>query len=124
EWPVTDLATLGLGAVTVPIYPTLTAHQVRFMVENSQAKVAVVSSPAQLDKMLEAAAGLPLAAVIVMDPAPSRANVHSFARVQESGRAARAQAPDAFRQSAAAVRPDDLATIIYTSGTTGEPKGA
>ena len=124
EWPVTDLAILGLGAVTVPIYPTLTAHQIRFMVENSQAKVAVVSSPAQLDKLLEAAAGLPLLGVVTMDPAPARANVHSFTGVGERGRAARARAPEAFRAAAAAIRPDDLATIIYTSGTTGEPKGA
>src|SRR5262245_4511654 len=53
EWPVVDLAVLGLGAVTVPIYPTLTSAQVRFIVENSEARIAVVSSPAQLDKMLE-----------------------------------------------------------------------
>ncbi len=124
EWPLADLATLGLGAVTVPIYPTLTAHQVRFMVENSQAKVAVVSTPAQLDKMLDASSGLPLEAVVVMDPAPARARVQALARVMEAGREARTQTPGAFLESAAAVRGDDLATIIYTSGTTGDPKGA
>ena len=53
EWPVTDLAILGTGAVTVPIYPTLTAQQVRFIVQDSGAKLIVVSTPAQLDKMIE-----------------------------------------------------------------------
>jgi long-chain acyl-CoA synthetase len=125
EWPITDLAILGLGAVTVPIYPTLTAHQVRYLVENSQAKVAVVSSAAQLEKMLEAAAGLPLATVIHMDPAPSsRPGTRAFGAMLDHGRSLREREPEAFRASAGAIRPDDLATIIYTSGTTGEPKGA
>jgi len=124
EWPLTDLATLGLGAVTVPIYPTLTPQQVRYMVENSQAKVAVVSTAAQLEKMLAASAGLPLVTVVLLEPGPERAGVISMATLLERGRAARERAPGAFRDAAAAVRPDDLATIIYTSGTTGEPKGA
>jgi long-chain acyl-CoA synthetase len=38
EWPVTDLAVLGLGAVTVPIYPTLTVAQCRFILDNAEAK--------------------------------------------------------------------------------------
>ncbi len=125
EWPLVDLAVLGLGAVTVPIYPTLTTHQVRYIVENSEARIAVVSSAAQLDKMLEGAAGLPrLAAVIHMDPAPARPMTHAFEALIERGRALCRQAPEGFRQAARAVRSDHLATIIYTSGTTGEPKGA
>src|SRR5688572_4235191 len=53
EWPLTDLAVLALGAVTVPIYPTLTAQQVRWLIENSGARVAVVSTPSLLGKMPE-----------------------------------------------------------------------
>ena len=44
EWPVCDLAILGLGAVTVPIYPTLTAQQCQYILHNSEAKVALVSN--------------------------------------------------------------------------------
>lgn len=124
EWPVTDLATLGLGAVTVPIYPTLTASQIRFMLQNSGAKVVVVSTADQLAKIIEATSGLSVEALVVMDGAPAGANARGFSQVMERGKAARAQTPDAFRTAAAAVRPEDLATIIYTSGTTGEPKGA
>ncbi len=43
EWPIADLAILGLGAVSVPIYPTLTAEQCRYILENSEAKAAIVS---------------------------------------------------------------------------------
>jgi long-chain acyl-CoA synthetase len=44
EWAITDLATLGQGAVTVPIYPTLTAPQSLHILENSEARIVVVSN--------------------------------------------------------------------------------
>src|SRR5262245_13770420 len=49
EWALTDLAVLGLNAVTVTIYPTLTAAQARGLLENCEAKVLVVSTRAQLE---------------------------------------------------------------------------
>ena len=52
EWAITDLATLGQGAVTVPVYPTLTAPQIRYILENAEARVCVVSNAAQLEKVL------------------------------------------------------------------------
>jgi len=126
EWAVTDLAILGLGAITVPIYPTLTAPQVRYILENSESKVLVVSTPAQLEKVESIAGGLPaLAEIVVMDPpTPSVGRARAFASVTEQGLGARTADPGAFRRSADAVKSEDLATIIYTSGTTGEPKGA
>ena len=126
EWPVSDLATLGLGAVTVPIYPTLTAQQVRYVLENSEAKVCIVSTPAQLDKVHQIADSLPnLKAIVAMEPAPpSSGRSSSFAELLAEGERRRAAAPDEFKRSADAAQPGDLATIIYTSGTTGDPKGA
>lgn len=126
EWALTDLAALGIGAVSVPIYPTLTAQQVRYILENSEAKVCVVSTPAQYDKIQQIAGELPaLRVILAMEPAPVLGGRgQSFAHLVDSGRALREQAPGAFRQSAALVKPDDVATIIYTSGTTGDPKGA
>jgi long-chain acyl-CoA synthetase len=126
EWAVSDLATLGLGAVTVPIYPTLTAQQTRYILQNSSAKVVVVSTPAQLDKVVQVADGLPaLETIVAMEPAPpATGRAKSFASVAAEGAKRRAAEPDAFRKGADALRAGDLATIIYTSGTTGEPKGA
>jgi long-chain acyl-CoA synthetase len=126
EWAVSDLAILGLGAVTVPIYPTLTTQQVRYILDNAEARVVIVSTPAQLDKTAQIAETLPRVEVIVaMEPAPpARGRARSFADVQAAGAKVRESDPGAFRRGADAVRPDDLATIIYTSGTTGEPKGA
>jgi long-chain acyl-CoA synthetase len=127
EWAVTDLATLGQGAVTVPIYPTLTAPQIRFILDNAEAGVCVLSGLAQLEKVLAIADSLPrLKTLLVMDPPPAARDprVRAWATVLAEGERRRAAEPGAFRAMADATRPGDLATIIYTSGTTGEPKGA
>ncbi len=125
EWPVTDLAILGLGAVTVPIYPTLTSQQVRYLLQNSEARLVVVSTAAQFEKVLEAVAGLPAPIPIVpMDAVAARPDARTWASLIERGRSRHEQAPKAFEEAVRAVRPEDVATIIYTSGTTGEPKGA
>jgi long-chain acyl-CoA synthetase len=59
-----------------------------------------------------------------MDTLPAFPGGHAMAALVERSRAIREREPQAFRESAGSVRPDDVATIIYTSGTTGEPKGA
>jgi len=126
EWPVADLAALGLGAVVVPVYPTLTAAQVGKILGHADPVVVVVSSEEQLAKLREVQAQLPsLRAIVCMDTMELRApRERAFADVVATGGERRTAAPRAFRERAAAVRPEDLATIIYTSGTTGEPKGA
>ncbi len=129
EWALTDLAVVGLGAVTVPIYPTLIASQIATQMRDSETKVAVVSTATQLEKLRSVRDSLPaLEAIIVMDNAgtetPASASEHTFEAVLVRGREVREREPKAFRERAAAVKPGDLATIIYTSGTTGDPKGA
>ena len=125
EWPIVDLAVQGLGAALVPIYPTLLAHQVGYIVANAEAKVAISSSPAQLEKMQQAVAGLAhVRQLITMEAAPGVPEVPTLASVMSRGATLRSQDPGAFRAAAARVGADDLATLIYTSGTTGEPKGA
>lgn len=125
EWPVADFATLAIGAVDVPLYPTLTPEQIGYMLRDSGAKVAVVSSIEQYDK-LQYAGDLPaLEHVIVMDGipgGPEYANADSFASLMDT--AVFSQKRDAaFDALAASAQPSDLMTLIYTSGTTGEPKG-
>ncbi len=51
EWPVTDFATLAMGGVDVPLYSTLTAEQIGYMLRDSGAKVAVVSTAEQYEKL-------------------------------------------------------------------------
>ena len=126
EWAVTDLAALALGAVIVPLYPTLPAPQVAYIVKNSGANTLVVSDSKQLKKALAARKELPeLRHLIVMDAdaAPDDASVLTFNSVLERGVATPLGA-DRYAETWKAVRPDDVASIVYTSGTTGDPKGA
>jgi long-chain acyl-CoA synthetase len=126
EWAVADLAILGLGAITVPIYPTLTAEQCRFILENSEAAIAIVSNAAQLEKLRAVRGTLPLLrAIVPIDPVPNgSAHELPWDAVARKGAERLARDPQAFRTEAAKAVPADIATIIYTSGTTGEPKGA
>lgn len=128
EWVMCDLAILALGAVTVPIYPTLSSAQGRYILVDAGARLAVVSTKLQLDKVQDVRHLLPaLEAVVVLDEgAAARASVLGLEEVQRRGHAqmnAQWGAGKEFRDTARAIRPEQLATIIYTSGTTGEPKG-
>ena len=129
EWLMADLAILSGGAVTVPIYPTLSSAQARYILNDAGAKAAIVSTRLQLQKIQDVRHKLPTLEVVVLmdgwttDDSPS---VVSFETVAERGHARLTGewgAGREFRDRARAVRPDELATIIYTSGTTGEPKG-
>jgi long-chain acyl-CoA synthetase len=132
EWLMTDMAILAGGAVTVPVYPTLSSAQAQYILQDCGARLAFVSNQAQLEKLQAIRHQLPaLEAIVVFEegalgaavPSPS---VSSFAALRARGHArmlAEWGMGRAFRDRAKAVKPDDLATIIYTSGTTGEPKG-
>jgi long-chain acyl-CoA synthetase len=121
EWAFADFGTLLSGAADVPIYPSLTAPQVRYILRDSGAKAAFVSTAAQAAKLAEARAGLAQPAHVVgFEPAPGTL---PLAELRARGRERLAREPDFVRRHAAGVTPDELATLIYTSGTTGDPKG-
>ena len=130
EWILTDLAIVTAGAVTVPIYPTLSAAQARYILQDSGARLAVVSTRLQLEKIQDVRHQLPqLEAIVVMEPGPSppSASVLTLDALAERGHTRMTGewgTGREFRDASRAIRPSDLATIIYTSGTTGEPKGA
>ena len=121
EWAVTDFACLAIGAVDVPLYATENAERVGYMARDCGAKVAVVSSQAQLEKLI-AAGDLPdLEHVLVMDSGEF-GNAETFASLVEAAKVKQARDGE-FDALVRAANADDLMTIIYTSGTTGDPKG-
>jgi long-chain acyl-CoA synthetase len=123
EWAYADLATLTAGATDTPVYCTLTPPQVLYILNDSESKVAFVSSAVQAAKVAEVRGQARcLRHVIRMDEAPIEGTL-SLEELRAKGRAALARDKDAVRRRAAEVKPDDLATLIYTSGTTGDPKG-
>jgi long-chain acyl-CoA synthetase len=121
EWPVTDFAALAVGAVDVPLYPTLTADQIGYMLRDSGAKVVFVSTSEQYEKIRQTGDLPDLKFVVVMDSG-NHEGAERFSDLIKD--AAEKQDRDAaFDVMLKTVRSEDLATIIYTSGTTGEPKG-
>jgi len=126
EWTTFDHAILNLGAVTVPIYSTLLTEQIRFILDNSQAKALVVSSAAQLEKILPVLPALPgLQSTVVLDAPPSGlpARAVPWTDLLRAGESAHSTDPPRFAETRSQVTPADLASILYTSGTTGDPKG-
>lgn len=123
EWAISDYACLATGCVDVPVYPTLPAHQIAYLLHDSAAVAIAVSNQAQLEKILAIRPELPaLRHIVSFDAGVTAEGVLTFRKLEEMGREAAPKYP-AWRETALAIRPDDLATIIYTSGTTGEPKG-
>lgn len=122
EWAITDFATLTLGAVDVPIYPTLTAEQTAVLLADSGARIAVVSSRAQYDKIAQTRSQTAIERIVLMDE-EGTADAVTFSSLIRDADARKTGRDADFDRRAYDVRPEDLATLIYTSGTTGEPKG-
>ncbi len=120
EWAVADFATLLLGAVDVPIYATQTSDQCLFVAQNSEARVAFVSTRQQYEKIAAIRPRTSLQYVIIMDDAP---DLTSAVPMQSFLRDAPLDNDSELESIGRLVEPDDLATLIYTSGTTGTPKG-
>lgn len=118
EWNILDLGVLQIGAVLVPIYPTISEEEYHFIFNDAEIKYAFVGDAGLFTKITN-----------IKKDTPSLIDIYSFDNVPgckhfsdflETG----ASVPMADVEAAkAAVKPEQLATIIYTSGTTGNPKG-
>jgi len=124
EWAVADYATMCAGAITVPIYPTLSPSQIEVLLKDSGAAVVFVSTLPLLEKLKAVQAGSSVRYIILFDSGISQPGSIRLDALYEMGRQSAYDYPGEFRRSALAVQAEDTATLIYTSGTTGVPKGA
>jgi long-chain acyl-CoA synthetase len=117
EWAILDLAILSVGAVTVPIYETSSAEQVRWVLQDSGAVLAFAETDAHAAMVTELTAELAaLRRVLHIDGSGPKA----LDQLAEAGAAVE---PAELTARLEALRAEDPATLIYTSGTTGRPKG-
>ena len=112
EWMSLDLAILTAGAVTVPIYESDSAEQIRHILTDARVVLVITATSQQAD-LVESVRTAGVRDVLSLDRGALRALVGAVLDVT----------PDQLEERLAGVRADDLATIIYTSGTTGVPKG-
>jgi long-chain acyl-CoA synthetase len=122
EWTLVDAALWAVGAVTVPVYETSSADQLRWILEDSGAVGAVIENRGHALLLDAAATDLPgLGHHWLMDEVQDRPTLRSLeaAGREQDGPEARAE----LDRRRAALTHDSLATVIYTSGTTGRPKG-
>ena len=117
EFHVADAATMRLGAAPFSVYSTFTVEQAEHVVGDAGSRV-LVTEPAYLERALAVRDGGRTALELIVLVEGADTNALTWEELL-------AAAPADFdvAEAAAAVSPDDLATLIYTSGTTGPPKG-
>ena len=119
EWNLVDIGLLTIGAVNVPIYPTISSEDYEYILNHSESQYCFVSDQEVYDKIIK-----------IQDKVKSLKKVYSFDTIKGcanwkellvSGTSKEQEV--VVKKRRASVAPEDLATIIYTSGTTGIPKG-
>jgi len=120
QWAIADFATMMIGSVVVPVYPTLTADQIGWLLRDAGVRVVFLSTVEQLKKVRAIQSQTPVEKIVIMDDVPD-SDAIPMSTFWQSAPAGRDAALDA---EARTLTSDDIATIIYTSGTTGQQKGA
>lgn len=115
EWNVADFGIMQIGAVTVPLYPTLSEHDLEYICRDAGIRYCLVGGKALYERM-----SLLRGVVSEIFTFDAVENARSWEELKQLGREKEPAGLETLRQG---VRPEDLLTLIYTSGTTGNPKG-
>ena len=118
EWNIIDIACLQIGAIVVPLYPTISENDYKYIFKDSGIKICFVGSIDLYNKISNIKNELPeLKNIYCFDEQPTvnfwKDLIFSEIKAQDSD----------IEDRKTNIKPDELATIIYTSGTTGNPKG-
>ncbi|MCE3010845.1 MAG: long-chain fatty acid--CoA ligase [Proteobacteria bacterium] len=126
EWSVADYAILGSGAVAVPIYQTVTAEDLEYILNNSQARYLFIEDKNLLKILSTVQKSCTFLEKIICYESPKESaveNLMSYADLVLLGKQEKDDQAPQFAKLSAATQATDTATLIYTSGTTGRPKG-
>lgn len=115
EWVIMDIGIQQIGAINVPVYPTISPAEYQYIFNESEVKYCFCGKDDLVDKVLAAKENLSsLNGVYAFD---SNDKADSWESIFSD------EGQEEVESRMAAVKPEDMATIIYTSGTTGNPKG-
>ncbi|AKD02492.1 long-chain fatty acid--CoA ligase [Pontibacter korlensis] len=118
EWVLVDFGIQQIGAISVPMYPTITEEDYRYIFSDAEVKAVFVSDASLYNRVVAATQGMQeIKEIYTFDEVKGAANWKEVLKLGEGGDV------ESLEPLKAAVKPDDVLTIIYTSGTTGNPKG-
>lgn len=118
EWNIADIGILQTGAIDVPVYPTISENDYKFIFNDAEVKLCLVSDKALYDKVM-----------LIKNEVPTLKEVYSFEQIpgvknwKEILDAGMKGDQNEVEKIKSGISENDLATLIYTSGTTGTPKG-
>jgi Long-chain acyl-CoA synthetases (AMP-forming) len=121
EWNFTDFGISQIGAISIPIYPTISSEEYAFILDHAEPKLIFISDKTLYDKIKPIADQTPaISDIYTFDAVPGAKH---FTEVITIGKEMASRFGEDLVKARAAIDPSDMATIIYTSGTTGFPKG-
>ena len=119
EWNMVDMAILQIGAIHVPIYPTISESDYKYILGHAEVKLVFISGNELLRKIQH-----------ILPEVPSIQGIYTYKDLHEYKHlnelidlGQQNRSPEKLEAVKASIKPDDVATIIYTSGTTGTQKG-
>ena len=128
EWVISDLGIISASAINVPIYPTLKPEQIKYILNDCQAKIIIVSNQMQAEKILKIEKDLPaLTNMLIVEDielkSENKLKIITFKSALEFSKKADKQIIEERQRRFENIKEEDVISIVYTSGTTGEPKG-
>jgi long-chain acyl-CoA synthetase len=119
EWNFFDMGLLQVGAVQIPIYPTVSEENYKYILNDAGVEYLIVSNNEIYQRLSSVVKDIPsIKEIYSLEPVPG---VKNWKEILESGK--EYPNPENLEKIKKRILPDTLATIIYTSGTTGKPKG-
>lgn len=120
EWHIVDIAIQQIGAIIVPIYPTISNKEYEYIINHSESRYVLVSDVAILEKVNSVLSAMPsVIGIASFDKIPGVRHLDELIDIGHKASARQAEV-EAIKDN---IKTEDLVTIIYTSGTTGQPKG-
>ncbi|MBQ7529117.1 long-chain fatty acid--CoA ligase [bacterium] len=135
QWPVIDFGSVFIGAIHVPMYPTLSCEEMTYIVDDCEARVIVASSKEQITKVIDSFKSGNLQSIehfvvienfdfSAVEDLPEKVQTWQWQDFLHLGQEKLERNRDNIEERSLSIRTDDICSLVYTSGTTGKPKGA